>query len=601
MGTDRNLVKKISFRLCLIIQLSLTLNTLTAQNKGKSDSLLTLLDTGDFSKKEKIELLLDIAYYHPNPDSALLLSEESLNLAIELNTPILIAKSFEEIGINQGRLGNRRASLDNALRAISIYDSLNLIENQAASHNQIATSYMVEEDYSSAIKHLKQALSIYEESDKYGNKPFVNLNLGELYRLAGYLDSAKVVFKSILNSNFISKDNLKGYSLGNLGMIYYSQDTLKLAKTHLEEAVAILKNLGDSYATSVYLAELGEVYQKENSPKQAEEKFLEAMTMAQEAGLKEQIRDFSEKLTHFYEYHGDYNKALTYQKVFQVYQDSLVNKANIQEIEQLKARYEIDKRESEIGLLSRVNTNQKYLVWTLASGVLATLLFLYLLYRGNQRIKKANILLFQQNETIANREREKALLLKELNHRVKNNLQMISSLLNLQSRELEGHPAKEALETGKDRVEALSLVHRKLYQEGAETKIALREYVEELVLGLFYGYEAEFEPEFVIEEMDVSVDTAIPLALIINELVVNSLKYAYKEVTNPSFILKIERKDKYLILQAIDNGQGFILDKIGKKNSFGLKLMDSLIEQLEGNIKKLDGKGTHWWVQLKAA
>lgn len=423
-----------------------------------------------------------------------------------------------------------------------------------------------------------------------------------MYRLAGHLDSAKVSFKKVLNINKKIKSEIaESYSLGNLGMVYNVQDSLELAENYLQKAIVILSELGDPYATSVYLAELGEVYQKEGNSKIAKEKFLKALAMAQKAGLKEQIRDFSEKLTQFYETQENYAEALQYQKQFQVYQDSLVNKTNIQEIERIKAGYEIDKRESEIGLLNTLNTKQKYLLWALGSGVFATLVFLYLIFKVNKRVKKANIRLTEQKVVIAQSEQEKTLLLRELNHRVKNNLQMISSLLSLQSRELVGHPAKEALEAGKDRVEALSLVHRKLYQEGAETRIALKEYLEELVLGLFHGYNANFQPKFELADTNISVDTAVPLALIVNELVVNALKYAYDGVNYPSFTLKMDEVDLNLTIQIIDNGKGFTSNEGGKKNSFGLKLIRSLTEQLEGTIKKLDRDGTHWQVQIKVA
>lgn len=575
-----------------------------SQNQKKVDSLLSLLGDRNLEKIERVKILCDIAYYHTNLDSSLLYAKKSLDLAVEINSVKLQGEALEEISNINSRLGNTKESLKSSLAALKIYDSLGLKNKKAATYNQIAFSYLTERSFNSAIVYFKKANAIYETSKTASKVDRIStlINIGDTYRLIGHLDSAKVHFKIVLEDSIISNNIfLKGYTLGNLGMVYNAQDSLPLAKTNLDSAIAILRELGDAYATSVYLAELGEVYQKENLPLDAEANYLEALKMAQGAGLKEQIRDFSEKLTRFYEGQGQYSKALAYQKQFQVYQDSLVNKANIQEIERLKAGYEIDKRESEIGLLNQVNTNQKYLVWALSAGVLAILLFLYVLYRVNQRTKKANALLSQQKEALAHREQEKALLLKELNHRVKNNLQMISSLLKLQSRELEGHPAQEALETGKDRVEALSLVHRKLYQEGAETRIALKEYVEELVLGLFYGYEAPFEPEFAIEDRHVSIDTAIPLALIINELVVNALKYAYSGVENPAFLLKIEANDTHLIIEAMDNGKGFALNAMEKKNSFGLKLMDSLIDQLEGDIKKLEGKGTHWWVQLKVA
>ena len=573
-----------------------------SQNARKADSLLYELKNSNLSKKERAKLLTDIAFWHTKLDTALILAKEALGITQEIDAPFLEAGAWEEIGGIEHALGNKTLSLKATLKALKIYESLGLQEEQAASYAQLANSNMADSNYESAIQYLTKAKEIYKEKKKDAKLIYTTLNLGEAYRLANKIDSAKFNFIKVLKENKKLKDAIvQSYSQGNLGMIYNAQDSLALAKVHLKAAINTLKELEDSYATSVYLAELGTVYQKEGNLKIAEEKFLESLDMAQESGLKEQARDFSAKLTLFYEGQGDYLAALRYQKLFQVYQDSLVNKTNIKEIERLKAGYEIDKRESTIGLLNKVNTNQKHMVWTLGGAVLVTLVFLYWIFKVNKRVKKANVQLTEQKEIIGQREQEKALLLQELNHRVKNNLQMISSLLSLHSRELTGHPAKEALESGKDRVEALSLVHRKLYQEGVETRIALKEYLEELVLGLFHGYNASFEPTFELEDANVSVDTAVPLALIVNELVVNALKYAYEGVNHPSFALKLTTIDSNMIVQIIDNGKGFTPREGEKKNSFGLKLIRSLTEQLEGTVKKMDGDGTHWQVQLKVA
>ncbi|WP_350288063.1 histidine kinase dimerization/phosphoacceptor domain -containing protein [uncultured Croceitalea sp.] len=582
----------------LIVILLFHIVICTSQNRRVADSLIKNLENNSLTKKEEAQKLILLSYYHPNVDSADFLAKKSYKIALEIGDSILQAEALEEISNKENLVGNNSKSLQATLKALKIYESLGMREKQAASYNQLAANYMGEKNYTEAIKYLKKAIDIYSISDKYGNGILTILNLGEMYRLASYLDSAKVNLKQAQKINKQRNKVVESYAKGNLGMVYNTQDSLSMAKTHLQDAISILGELGDSYATSVYLAELGAVYQKEGGIKTAEENYLQALNMAQEAGLKEQIRDFSKKLTQFYESQNNYNKALTYQKLFQVYQDSLVNKANIQEVERLKAGYEIDKRESEIGLLSKVNTNQKYLVWALGAGVVATLVFLYLLYKGNRKVKKANTTLSVQKEIITQREQEKTLLLRELNHRVKNNLQMISSLLNLQSHELKGHPAKAALEAGKDRVEALSLVHRKLYQEGAETRISLKEYLEELVLGLFYGYNAGFKPKFELPDTSISIDTAVPLALMVNEIIVNALKYAYKGVDKPSLSLKVNHADAMLHIHIKDNGKGFTIKESKKKNSFGLKLINSLIAQLEGSIEKKGSHGTHWVIQL---
>jgi two-component sensor histidine kinase len=425
--------------------------------------------------------------------------------------------------------------------------------------------------------------------------------LGEVYRLHGDYEKALASLERVLFLNKTINDNtIEGYALGNLGMVYAAKEDVSPAKTFLQKAINITNELGDLYSTSIFMAELGKMYKKEENIAAAETNLLAAYEMAKKASLKAQIRDVSALLTNFYEEEAQYASALKFQKIYQKYQDSLVNKENIQKNEQIKAGYEVAKRESEISLLNMINFSQKKWVIGLIVGLSLVLILTYLLYKGNQKVKKANQDLSTQANIISKREKEKALLLQELNHRVKNNLQMVSSLLNLQSRQLTGHPAKEAILSGKYRVEALSLVHRKLYQEGVDTKIPLKEYIEELVLGLFEGYNAKFSPSFTIASIHIGIDIAIPLALIINEMVINSLKYAYEGVEEPLLkIVIMQETSNNLHLQVIDNGIGFPEEDTTNSNSFGLKLITSLIEQLEGTIKRINTQGTHWEMNIK--
>ncbi len=585
----------------LFIYFLLLFSTISfSQNTVVADSLNKTLKQKNLSKEERSRILSLRAYHLQDIDSSLISAKLALSIAKEINKPILEAVAWEEISHIERRLGNNSVSLNASLKALHIYDSLGLDESKAASYGQLASNSISDEDYEAAINYLKKANAIYNISDKNGNQILTLLNLGETYRLAGKLDSAVIYFKETLKRNeLIKHDIVQSYSLGNLGMVLSAQNNLEISKQYLNEAIEILKPISDAYSTSVYIAELGEIYWKESKWEMAEAKLIEAYGIAYNASLKEQIRDFSRKLTDFYNERKRYKKALQFLEINIIYQDSLVNKASIQKVEQLKASYEIGKRESEIELLNTINTNQRNQMIFLVVGVFLISLLAYILFRNIKAIKKVSKRIATQNKIIEKREQEKELLLKELNHRVKNNLQMISSLLSLQSHELNGHPAQEAILTGKNRVEALSLVHRKLYQEGLETKVFLKEYIEELVLGLLYGYDISFKPDFDIANTSLSIDNAIPIALIINEIVVNSLKYAYKGIENPNLKISVKEAQDNLEIEIWDNGIGFTAQESGKVNSFGIKLMTSLVEQLDGSIEKLDSDGTHWKMKLK--
>ncbi|WP_111707755.1 tetratricopeptide repeat-containing sensor histidine kinase [Lutibacter citreus] len=573
-----------------------------AQNITVADSLVKILKENNLSKEERSRILSKISYNHMDIDSSLFFAKRALAIAKDIDNLSLQAVAWEEISHIERRLGNNSNSLEASLTALHIYDSLSLKERKAASYVQLGSNSISDEDYISAIKYLKNAEHIYTISDKRGNLILTKLNLGEAYRLAGKLDSAAIYFKETLKKNkTLNSDIVQSYSLGNLGMVLSAQGNYEAGKQHLNEAIKILTPLDDFYSTSIYTAELGDIYVKEQNWSLGESKLLKAYNLAINSGLKEQIRDFSRKLTDFYKTRKHYDKALSYLEVNRIYQDSLVNKASIQKVEQLKANYEIGKKETEIKLLNTINTNQKNQLILLIISVFIFSLLAYMLFRSNKAIKKVNKRVSSQNVIIEKREQEKVLLLKELNHRVKNNLQMISSLLNLQSRELSGHPAQEALITGKNRVEALSLVHRKLYQEGSETKVFLKDYIEELVLGLFYSYNITFKPNLNIDNSSISIDKAIPLALIVNELVVNSIKYAYKDIKNPIFKIQVKEVNDKLEIDISDNGIGFTEKEEDKANSFGIKLITSLTEQLDGSIKRLLSHGTHWKIIIKGA
>ncbi|EIJ37080.1 signal transduction histidine kinase [Galbibacter orientalis DSM 19592] len=572
----------------------------TSQDRKKADSIINLLNNKKLSSKQKAKELSVLAYYHPDLDSALYVAKQALILAKENKSPIAIAESWEEISHVERRLGNNDKSLSATLNALEIYDSLKLNERKGASYNQLASNYISDGNPREAIQYLKDAYLIYNDAANNRKKLYTLLNLGEAYRLSGYLDSAQVCFNKGLKLNQTKRDLIvEGYAFGNLGMIYAAKGMNSSSKEFLTKAITILDSLGDSYSSTIYLIELGKVYQSQDSLTKSKDIFLNALKISKSIGLKEQIRDLSQILSEFYSHQVNYKEALYYQKQFQLYQDSLVNKENIQRIERIKSGYEIDKKESEIKLLGKLNSNQKKLLIILSLGLIILFSLLYLITRAHRKIKMINKNLAIQKNELYQREQEKIILLRELNHRVKNNLQMISSLLSLQEQELSGHPAKEAISEGKNRVEALSLVHRKLYQDKLGTYIPLKEYITELVEGLFYGYGATFSPIFHIQKINLNIDKAVPLSLIVNEIIINALKYAYHNIANPELKINVVKSEATIFLTIQDNGNGFQIGKLETTDSFGIKLIYSLVKQVNGTISKKSNSGTIWEISFE--
>jgi two-component system, sensor histidine kinase PdtaS len=569
-----------------------------SQSSSITDSLINSIPYVN-DDSSYFEVYRKIAINHPNAIEGLEYAKKALNIATKLQDPLRRAEAHEEIGLKHTLLGNKTESFKATFEALKIFDSLKLVNRKAASLAQIGTNYLMDDQVNIALTYLNEALKVYSKTDKRFKIALTHINLGEAHRLKPDLDSAAYHFKQALILNKELNDEIiEGYALGNLGMVHVANGETETGIVEMEKAIKILTELGDNYSVSVFKAEIGKALIILGQPTNGESYLLAGLAMAKDNNLKEQIRDVSGDLSRFYETSEKFDKSLFYQKQFQVYQDSLVNKENIQKIEQIKSQYELDKKESEIQLLNELNNAQRQLAYLLSGGVILFIVLAILLFLNNRQRKRTNSKLFAQKEIIESREKEKALLLKELNHRVKNNLQMVSSLLNLQSQELSDHPAIEAIRAGRYRVEAMSLIHQKLYQEDHHTQIAMKDYIEELVRNLIYSYDKEVDLELNVTSLSVDIDYAIPMALIINELVTNALKYAYDDVGHPKLAIHLFEDGSSLHLKVEDNGIGWHKVNLEKTDSFGLKLVHSLADQLDGKIVVSNGNGTHWHLSI---
>ncbi|MGB3480051.1 MAG: histidine kinase dimerization/phosphoacceptor domain -containing protein [bacterium] len=226
-------------------------------------------------------------------------------------------------------------------------------------------------------------------------------------------------------------------------------------------------------------------------------------------------------------------------------------------------------------------------------------------------IKQASIALQrkQAEDQLKASVKEKEILLKEIHHRVKNNLQIISSLLNLQSECFEDEKYRQSYRESQDRIKSMVLIHDKLYQSKDLANINTSDYINGLSRHLFESYNVR--SDFIalktdIEDIAMNIDTAIPCGLIINELISNALKYAFVKGSNDKKAeVKIQLcRDKGDSIELIvsDNGVGFPknLDFRNTK-SLGLQLVCALVDQLNGNINLDRNKGTAFTIKFKLA
>ena len=204
-----------------------------------------------------------------------------------------------------------------------------------------------------------------------------------------------------------------------------------------------------------------------------------------------------------------------------------------------------------------------------------------------------------QNEVLQSRNNRIELLLRELNHRIKNNLQLISSILNLHSRSTQNQDAKMALTEGKLRMQALSLLHQKLYMTEKYTEVNCKDYIRELLDYLSIAFKSNYSDvifKLDIDNFKLNLDQAVPLGLILNELVTNSLKHSGKDEL--IIDLKAKKEKDKISISLKDNGKGISQEQFENSSSFGISMIKSLVEQINGELSVGCKNGPHFKLEF---
>ena len=199
--------------------------------------------------------------------------------------------------------------------------------------------------------------------------------------------------------------------------------------------------------------------------------------------------------------------------------------------------------------------------------------------------------------------KDKEILLREIHHRVKNNMQIISSLLNLQTKYVNDEEAVNVLKESQNRVKSMAIIHEKLYQSKNLTNISFADYIQSLILNLFYSYNIDktrIIPILKIEDISLNIETAVPCGLIISELISNSLKYAFPNHISGEIIISLKSlRDRYQLC-ICDNGIGLKEDiDFNNLKTLGLLLVTSLTEQIDGKLTIHREHGTQFEITFK--
>ena len=544
---------------------------------------------------------LGLVYYEQGKYAeGLDLYKQSIGIFDKIGNEKASAQVQLNLGILYKKHGLYEKSSQYLIQAVQLFEKNDQKKELASSYNSLAGINDIMGNYDESLKYHFLALEIRREIDNAKGIAGSLNNIGAIYKNINELDSALHYYQTALNLKIgINEQGLKSSSYLNIGKVYFALQKYQEAESYYLQSLDLKKAVKDHYGVVLVSNALGELYLTQKKYKKARQILLNAGEIANRIdGLKLKKENYY-LLGELFNEINDYQKAMEYNRSYSNIKDSLFNKSRIRALTDMQVKYETEKKEQKILSLNRINEIQSDLI-NLRTKVLyivifAALLFMVLTvisYMGFTKAKKAKLRI--------------RTLMDERHHRAKNNRQILASVLNLQSVQISDEKIREAIKAGEDRVHAISIVDRILFHNEISTQIYLNDYLVELIESLFvsYGYdECLNDLDMHIDDILIDSHKVVSIGLIVNELVTNTLKYAFTSNPEPRLVIKLEqKKDSSLLLKMYDNGPGLPKSfELEKSPSFGLKLVNSLVKQLKGEIRTTSKTGLSYviWLDIK--
>lgn len=567
------------------------------------------------------------------PDSALQFAHRGWQMAQRIGSDSAAFLNIYAIGSAHGFKNNLDSSL--YYYDLGIKNAVDL-EN----HDQVinfvfakGTAHYYQGNFAQAIAFYDEALQYWEATNNLQKQSKALNNIGIVYRLRREYDKAIDIYQRSINIKSQIGDSVgMANSYTNLGMALYHRDLYNESISAYTAALELYELLESDYDAATVLAGLGNTHVALGNFVEAEQYIQRALPQLEknltidllgaylslsvierskgnpQAALKyiepyyELVTDldrinsrtsFEEELYACYNALGNHEKALFHLKnCMELFKESS-SESKQRLAEEMQTRFETREKENTIRLqeleIEKSDREKQALFFGVAFALLAVLamiVFAVSKIRSNRKLSEEKA---KTEALLSDRET----LLREIHHRVKNNLQVVSSLLSIQGREITDDKAQQAVNESRNRVHSMALIHQFLYGEQNVSSIDMPQYVEQLSRKLFSTYRVDHDQVQLHVDVDpilLDVDTAIPVGLIINELITNSLKYAFPEDREGNLWVSLREKDKVLTLQVRDDGVG-AKDAVPKSTSFGMKLLNAFKQKLEAEFEITNNRG----------
>jgi two-component sensor histidine kinase len=643
-----------------LIKCGLTLNEYDYGIQLMQEGLAISDATVDKKSKCDFLYLAGMLYRKKENDSLVTLNfNNALALSKEITYPEGEGFALRGLGLLYEKLAEKEKSRKYLTDALQIAQKTNNSDLAVATLLNLGSSWLIEGDHQKALDYYIQAAKKAEEAgnlnkitEAYGNMAIVYKDIGDKQKaietnlkalelckktknktiealqydnlaacyneLGKYEPAMKYARMGLTTRQEINDPKLICYSLITIANIYKGKGDFTNALDYYSRGLAIGEKISHIVLVGRTNIQIGDVLLQMNKPAEAKKHLFTSLSILNKAGtLKPQISAYK-LLAEACLKLNEKDSAYYYLQKHIVVKDSVVEEERNKAISKMEVQFETKEKESQIKFLEKesglqaslLKKNRQLKTWYLIGLVLFCVLA-FLFYNRSRLKQKNNTLLLLKNKEIEEKNTlieksliEKETLLREIHHRVKNNLQIISSLLNIQSEHIQDENVLSSIQEGQSRVQAMSLIHQNLYQSDHLNNVDIQNYVQQLVVylsNMFAGDSKNIQVNVDAPDINFDIDTAIPLGLIINELVSNAYKYAFEKHGPGKINISIKpRSGEDYELEIRDDGKGIPPDtNPDKSHSLGLKLVRILSRQLRGTFSFKSEKGAVFLVKFK--
>lgn len=541
----------------------------------------------DTERIDSLNLKSEILYT-TDVEKSIELSSKALHLSKSIDYQHGKAFAYMNLAIANDIQGNAKVAIGYFQRAIHLFRLEKDLENLSYCYSQLGICYFSQYQYENADYYHQKAIDLCKELHLEVDLANALVNQGITFTYQNKAREAEVNFKQAIEL-YKKNDQLDGLggAYNSLGKIYHDQKDYKKAIAYFERASANFKEYDNDYNLESSYLGLANCYFDLKRYPLAKEYSLKALHLSREIGAKEREVFAHEILSRIYSAEGDYKKAYQSLNRYTVLSDAIFTENKSIALAEMQARFEVKEIKFKQQIEEENHGWQLAILIGIIFIVLLVSMLLFFLFRNKKRI---NGLLEQKVEMTQASLEQKESMMGEIHHRVKNNLQMIYAILDLQARDLKDPESIQLIEDSLNRINAISTIHQKLYQSDNMHAVHIRSYLDELVQDIIRHFTTdqkqgiEFHSEY--DDLSLDIETALPIGLIVAELITNSCKYAFREQEHPELSISLKEVEDQLVLTVSDNGIGKM--NVGSGTNFGTKLIQSMARKLKANLVETD-------------